>query len=143
MVDIAVTAISLGAALPQLNILDLAYAPPFSTAIHPFTTAVQVLQNKLSGALESMSPAQFQCGDAEGNTIVEVSKAPSIEGAFYMDFTKIQGPVQGLEPKDKLLLVCTRGKRAYLAQNRLKYYGYTNTRVLEGGTTFNTVEVQE
>ncbi len=143
MVDIAVTAISLGAALPQLSNLDLAYAPPFSTAIHPFTTAVQVLQNKLSGALESMSPAQFQCGDAEGYTIVDVSKAPSIEGAFYMDFTKIQGPVQGLEPKDKLLLVCTRGKRAYLAQNRLKYYGYTNTRVLEGGTTFNTVEVQE
>lgn len=139
MVDIAVTAITLGAALPQLNNLDLAYAPPFSTAIHPFTTAVEVLQNKLRGTLESMSPAEFQSGGAEEYTIVDVSKAPSIEGAFYVDFTKVQGPVEGLGKQDKLLIVCTRGKRAYLAQNRLRYYGYTNTKVLEGGTTFNTV----
>lgn len=33
------------------------------------------------------------------------------------------------------------GKRAYLLQNRLKYYGYTNTKVLEGGTTFNGTEL--
>ena len=35
MTDIAVTAISLGADLPSLEYLDFAYAPPFSTAIHP------------------------------------------------------------------------------------------------------------
>ena len=30
-----------------------------------------------------------------------------------------------------------------MVQNRLKYYGYTNTKVLEGGTTFNTQLTEE
>ena len=43
--------------------------------------------------------------------------------------------------EEKLLLVCNKGKRAYLLQNRMKFYGYTNTKVLEGGISFNEVEV--
>ena len=50
MVDIAVMAISMGAVLEDFENLDFAYAPPFSTAIHPFVQAVYVLQNKLIGA---------------------------------------------------------------------------------------------
>ena len=37
--------------------------------------------------------------------------------------------------------MCGRGKRAYFLQNRLKFYGYENTLVLEGATTFNQVRV--
>ena len=58
-----------------------------------------------------------------------------------MDLTKVTGPVDGYGLDDKLLLVCTKGKRAYLLQNRLKHYGYTNTIVLEGGSTFSEVEL--
>ncbi len=49
----------------------------------------------------------------------------------------------GFDKDEKLLLVCAKGKRAYMLQNRLKYYGYTNTRVLEGGTTFNQVGAED
>ena len=55
--------------------------------------------------------------------------------------SKVTGPVEGFGKDEKLLLVCARGKRGYFLQNRLKYYGYTNTQVLEGGITFNTVKV--
>ena len=40
-----------------------------------------------------------------------------------------------------MLLVCNKGKRAYLVQNRLKAFGYTNTKVLEGGNLFTDVTV--
>lgn len=60
-----------------------------------------------------------------------------------MDVTAVDGPIDGLEKDEKLLLVCAKGKRGYLLQNRLKYYGYTNTKVLEGGLFVNTVKVQE
>ena len=53
-----------------------------------------------------------------------------------MDLTKVNGPVEGIEKDEKLLLVCNKGRRAYLLQNRLAHFGYTNTKVLEGGTTF-------
>ena len=51
--------------------------------------------------------------------------------------------MEGLDKDAKLLLVCTKGKRAYLTQNRLKHYGYTNTKVLEGGVTFTEFESED
>lgn len=138
MADIAVTAISLGAKLEDLQNCDFAYTPPFSTAIHPFAVTVNVLLNKLSGAFETLTPAEYAAGGAEHYQMVDCSIQPSIKGIPYLDLTAIHGPVDGYDLDSKLLLVCSKGKRAYLVQNRLKFYGYTNTRVLEGGTLFNT-----
>lgn len=137
MVDIAVTAISLGATVDQLENLDFAYAPPFSTAIHPFAHTINILLNKMSGAFETFTPAEYKAGAAEGYKIVDASSVPTISGAPYVDLAKVDGEVPGLGKDEKLLLVCARGKRAYMLQNRLKYYGYTNTKALEGGLTFN------
>ena len=75
--------------------------------------------------------------------MVDASIQPSIHSAPYLDLAKINGEVEGFGKDEKLLIVCAKGKRAYMVQNRLKYYGYTNTRVLEGGTTFNTVEEED
>lgn len=141
VVDIAVTGITLKATLPQLADMDLAYAPPFSTAIHPFENTLNVLMNKINGKFETFTPAEFAAGAAEGYKIVDACLTPSIEGAPYVELTEVEGPVDGLGTDEKILLICNKGKRAYLLQNRLKFYGYTNTKVLEGGITFNEVEV--
>ena len=138
--DIGVTAISLGATVDQLAVMDFAYAPPFSTAIHPFAHSVNILMNKLDGELETLTPAEFAAGAAEGYEIIDCAIEPSLPGKKYLNLTKVDGEVPGLGREDKLLLVCAKGKRAYLTQNRLKFYGYVNTRVLEGGTTFNEIE---
>ena len=138
--DIGVTAISLGATVDQLAVMDFAYAPPFSTAIHPFAHSVNILMNKLDGELETFTPAEFAAGAAEGYEIIDCAIEPSLPGKKYLNLTKVDGEVPGLGREDKLLLVCAKGKRAYLTQNRLKFYGYVNTRVLEGGTTFNEIE---
>lgn len=141
MTDIAVMAITMGAALEQMTSLDLAYAPPFSTAIHPFVTAVQMLLNKLEGVMDSFTPAEYLAGKAEGYRIIDVNPAgPTIAGAAYVDLVKVNGEVPGLGKDEKLLLVCAKGKRAYFLQNRLKHYGYTNTKVLEGSSFFNVVK---
>ena len=141
VVDIAVTGIMLGGTLTDLADMDLAYAPPFSTAIHPFVHTLNVLMNKINGKFETFTPAEYTDGAAEGYKVVDACLAPSIAGAPYVELTTVEGPVEGLDQEEKLLLVCNKGKRAYLLQNRLKFYGYKNTRVLEGGITFNDVEV--
>ena len=141
MVDIAVTGLSMGAKLEDFSNLDYAYAPPFSTAIHPFVQAAYILLNKLSGALESFTPAQYAAGEAKDYTVLDVGLQPSIQSAVRIDLASVNGPLEGLDKDAKLLLVCAKGKRGYFLQNRLKYFGYTNTRVLEGGTTFNQVRV--
>ena len=138
--DIGVTAISLGATVDQLAAMDFAYAPPFSTAIHPFANSVNVLMNKLDGGLDSMTPAEYANGAAEDYEIIDCAINPALPEKKYVDLTKVEGEVPGLAKDAKLLLVCAKGKRAYLTQNRLKYYGYSNTKVLEGGTTFTEIE---
>lgn len=140
VVDIAVTGIMLKGTLTDLADMDLAYAPPFSTAIHPFEHTLNVLMNKINGKFETFTPAEYAAGAAEGYKVVDACLAPSIEGAPYVELTTVEGPVDGLDPEENILLVCNKGKRAYLLQNRLKFYGYKNTKVLEGGITFNDVE---
>lgn len=143
VVDTCVAAIAMGAAVDDIADMDFAYAPPFSTAIHPLAHAVNILMNKMSGDLDSMSPAEFAAGAAEGYKIVDVSLQPSIPAAPYVNLSKIDGEVEGLKKDEPILLVCAKGKRAYMAQNRLKFYGYTNTKALEGGLTFNEIDTEE
>lgn len=143
MVDIAVVALSMKATVNQLEHLDFAYAPPFSTAIHPFAHTINVLLNKMNGVLESFTPAEYIDGAAEGYTILDASMNPSIEGAEFINLPEVEQELPNHAKDEKLLLVCTKGKRAYLLQNRLKYMGYTQTKVLEGGTTFNGTELVE
>ena len=81
-------------------------------------------------------------GAAEGYRIVDVSLQPSIDSAPYVNLSKIAGEVEGLAKDERLLLVCAKGKRAYMAQNRMKFYGYTNTKALEGGTAFNEIDAE-
>ena len=141
MVDIAVAGISMGAKVEDFDTLDFAYAPPFSTAIHPFVQACYILENKLEGRYESMTPAEYLAGKAKGYKIIDVSPAPAIPGAKWVDLAKVTGPIEGLDKDAKLLLVCAKGKRGYFLQNRLKAFGYTNTRALEGGLFVNNVKV--
>ena len=130
------------ATLADLADMDLAYAPPFSTAIHPFEHTLNVLRNKIAGVFETFTPAEYADGEAEGYKVVDACLQPSIEGAPYVELTNVEGPIDGLDLEEPILLVCNKGKRAYLLQNRMKFYGYTNTKVLEGGISFNEVEVE-
>ncbi|WP_313758024.1 FAD-dependent oxidoreductase [Tissierella sp.] len=139
MVDIAVTAITLGATLEDIENMDLAYAPPFSTAIHPFAHTVNVLLNKINGNFNTITPYEFANDKAEEYKIIDASIVPSLKGIPYIDLSKVEGELPEYKKDEKLLLVCSKGKRAYMLQNRLKYFGYTNTLVLEGGTILNKI----
>ncbi len=140
MADIAVTAISLQAKIENLDCLDLCYAPPFSTAIHPFVQSIQILENKLHGGMQSFSPAEFQAGAAKDYEVINAAPPQALPWARRIDFTTVNGPLPDIPLDAKLLLVCIKGKNAYLLQNRLKAYGYTNTRVLEAGQTMSQLK---
>ncbi len=141
IVDMAVMAIGLDAKLDQIQNLDYAYAPPFSTAIHPFAVTVNALLNKIDGELVSITPREYAEGKAEGYKIIDSALVPKIVGAPYMDISKTHDVLPEFDKDEKLLLVCDKGKRGYMLQQRLKAFGYTNTTVLEGGLLFNDVEV--
>ena len=80
---------------------------------------------------------------AEGYKVIDASLKPTLEGVEFMNLEEVDGEVEGHSKDEKMLLVCAKGKRAYMLQNRLKSYGYTNTKVLEGGSTFNGEDLTE
>lgn len=139
--DIAVAGISFGAKISDFDTLDFAYAPPFSTAIHPFATACYLLENKLSGEVSTFTPAEYAAGAAEGYTVIDAQPKPSLPGARWIDLNKADAGIDGVGKEEKLLLVCAKGKRGYFLQNRLRHAGYLNTKVLEGGVSFNVIRI--
>ena len=140
MVDIAVVGITAGLKVEDFITMDFSYAPPFSTAIHPFAAACGVLMNKISGRIESFTPMEYAEGKAKGYTLIDAHPTFTIPGATWFDLTKAAEEAEKYEKEAKLLLVCARGKRGYLIQNKLKALGFTGTRVLEGGATFNVIK---
>lgn len=119
MVDIAVMGMNMGAVLEDFENADFAYAPPFSTAIHPFVQAVYILLNKINGEFVSMTPSEYAQGKAEGYKVLDVGLSPSIRGAQYINLPDVNGEIEGLGKDEKLLLVCTKGKGAYSLQKRM------------------------
>ena len=140
MADIAVTGISLGCKVEDFTTMDFAYAPPFSTAIHPFAAACNILVNKISGRLESMTPAEYAAGAAKDYRLIDAHPAAVLPGAEWFQLAKAEEASAKYQKDEKLLLVCARGKRGYLTQNKLRALGFTNTVVLEGGATFNVIK---
>src|SRR5699024_7189353 len=110
------------------------------TAISPFVHGVNVLLNKIQGNLTSYSPNEFDEGKGDDCKIIDVAMSVEVPTAPYIDLTTIEGEVEGLDKEEPILISCSKGKRSYLTQNRLKYFGYKNTYVLEGGTLFNGAE---
>lgn len=139
MIDIAVTAITMGATLEDIEHMDLAYAPPFSTAIHPFAHTINVLLNKMSGNFKTITPLEYAAGKAEGYKIIDASIVPNLPKYPYLDLNKVDKQPPSFDKDEKLLLVCSKGKRAYMLQNRLEHLGYNNTLVLEGGSILTKI----
>ncbi|MCD7957433.1 MAG: FAD-dependent oxidoreductase [Lachnospiraceae bacterium] len=100
MIDIAVTGISMGAKVEDFDTLDFAYAPPFSTAIHPFVQACYIVENKLSGQYESFTPAEYLAGRAKGYRVLDVSPAPAIPGAKWLDLAAVTALCNTVESAD-------------------------------------------
>ena len=140
IIDLGVMALNFKASLSDLEDLDLAYAPPFSTAIHPFVHTVNVLKNKMEGRLHSVTPSEYLEGKAEGYRKIDAHIEPAgLAGIEYVDYTTFADQAPQLDPEEKLLILCSKGKRAYLTQNRLEGLGFKNTLVLEGGSLFNNI----
>ena len=113
MVDIAVMGLNMGAVLEDFENADFAYAPPFSTAIHPFVQAVHVLLNKINGALVSMTPAEYAAGKAKGYKVIDAGLVPSIHGdPLCRPFCGCREKSKGWIKKKNCFWVCAKGKRA-------------------------------
>ena len=135
IVDIGVTAISLGATIDVFDDMDFAYSPPFSSVIHPFAIAAAALENKMDGNLAGDTFNALCIGDDW--TLLDVGKTPVLPKLRHIDVGTINDVIDGVPTDSKVALFCLEGKNSYMAQNRMFRYGYKDVKVVEGGTMFN------
>ncbi len=69
-IDVIATAMSGGLSAPQLADLELAYAPPFSSAKDPVNLLGYMAENVLSGDCDVVDPSEIDALSAQGWTLV-------------------------------------------------------------------------
>ncbi|HOX42653.1 MAG TPA: FAD-dependent oxidoreductase [Myxococcota bacterium] len=139
-VDVAATAIALGASVDHLAHLDLAYAPPYSEALDNLITAANVVRNKLDGLLRGISPLELQERLERGEPLCLLDvRSPAeyererLPGSTLIPLGALRGRLHEL-PRDRdIVAFCNLSLRGYEAQIILRAAGFERVWVLDGG----------
>ncbi|MFA5384177.1 MAG: FAD-dependent oxidoreductase [Eubacteriales bacterium] len=139
-VDILATAITFGSTVDQLAKLDLAYSPPFSTAMSSTIVAANVMLNKLAGKFNGISPLDLKEKIEKGAVMVDVRTTEeyfvrSIPGSINIPLRKLASRSGEMDRDSEIILYCKVGQRAYMAFLQLKRMGFEKISMLEGGIT--------
>ncbi len=139
-IDTLVAGITMGITVDQLAQLDLAYAPPFSSAMDPLHQAANALRNKLDGLMESLEPQEVYAKQQSGEDFFFLDvRSPKefeqvrIPGARLIPLGALRGRLNEL-PKDKeIISFCKISLRGFEAAMILKAAGFPKVRYMEGG----------
>ena len=137
------TAIKGGLTVNDMVNGDLPYAPPFSLAIDHSIASAHIMQNKIKGIFEGISPKEFKDKLENKNDmfILDTRGADEYEqtrlgvGETLIPIGLLRKRLNEL-PDDKnkeIITYCKISLRGYEAAVLLKAHGYSNVKVLEGG----------
>ncbi len=138
-IDTLAVAIRLGAGISDLKSLELAYAPPFSSAKDPVNMAGFVAENLITGKVA------FSAWDAvEQNpesVLLDVREdaelmAFSLPNAKHIPLGQLRSRLKELDPSRKIIVFCAIGVRAYNAARLLMQNGFHNVKLYPGGARF-------
>lgn len=141
--DTLVAAITGGMTIEDLADADLAYAPPFSTALDPLTHAANALKNKSEGLMKTYSPAELAEKARRGEEFILLDvRSPEetqrdgrlpFENITYIPLGALWEKGESL-PKDKeIVTFCKISVRGWDALSILRSHGLENIALLETG----------
>ena len=128
-IDVLATAIHAGLKATQLKDLDLAYAPPYSSAKDPVNMAGFMIDNISKGL------KQWHLHDADklprdGSVILRDTRTAweyssgHIEGFVNIPVDELRERLDEIEPGKPVYVICQSGLRSYIATRILEGYGY-------------------
>ena len=135
--DVAATAMSLGATIDQISNIDLGYAPPYSPAIDSILSGSNVIQNKMNGVSHSLSPLEVArlMSTHTDMVVLDVRTRGEFDAGHiddprvqWMSLVDLNKSAQQL-PREKLVVVvCHVGLRSYEACQYLRSAGFDEMR---------------
>jgi NADPH-dependent 2,4-dienoyl-CoA reductase/sulfur reductase-like enzyme/rhodanese-related sulfurtransferase len=138
--DVLATAIRAGMTVYDLEELELAYAPPFSSAKDPVNMAGYVAANIIKGDHAVIHWDELDQIERDRTVILDVRNPEefaegNVPGAVNIPLDNLRDRLAEL-PKDKDIIVyCKIGLRAYLGYRILVNHGFERVKNLSGGWT--------
>jgi len=139
-IDVLATALFAGMAVTDLEHLDLAYAPQFSSAKDPVNMAGFVASNVIREVFKAMTCGDLQEALKRGESlqIVDVRtrqefEAGHLENAHLIPVDELRERCHELDPRTKTLVYCRVGLRGYVAARILQQHGFADVANLTGG----------
>lgn len=139
-IDVISTAIKSKLKVTELSDLELAYAPPFSSAKDPVNILGYIAENIIDGHYKVAYPSQVEEFIKQNAFFLDVRTPEefaegSIFGSVNIEVDELRTRISEINvPNDTPIVVnCFVGLRAYLAIMILKSYGFTNLYNLSGG----------
>jgi len=142
--DTLATALRFKRTVYDLQELELAYAPPFSSAKTPVNVAGLVAGNRLDGTMEVAFWHEIDSLGTE-TTILDVGEKEERElghlaGSVHIPLGELRARINELDKDKEVVVCCQVGRRAYLAARVLSQKGF-KAKVLTGGYThYNTIK---
>ena len=138
-IDTLAVAMRLGAGIRDLKNLELAYAPPFSSAKDPVNMAGFVAENVLR---HLVTFSDWDLSKENNDAILldvrenaEVA-AFSLPNAVHIPLGELRGRLQELNPEKEIITFCAIGVRSYNAARILMQHGFKKVKLYPGGTRF-------
>ncbi len=143
-IDTLAVTISLGGTIYDLMDLELAYAPPFSSAKDPVNMLGFVAENILNGMVRFVDIKTFdkwQEKEPDKYIVLDVTEQMermvfSIPNSYHIPLGQIKNRLDELDKDKTIITYCAVGVRSYNAARTLMQNGFTKVYVLEGGTSF-------
>lgn len=144
-IDTIATTMRLHGTIYDLAELELAYAPPFSSAKDPVNMLGFVAENVLKGYVSFIDYNELdeliKKKDKESYTILDVTEELErmvfqISGSYHIPLGQLKDRVQELDRNKLIIPYCAIGVRAYNAARFLMQNGFHRVVVLSGGTSF-------
>ena len=141
-IDVVATAMQAGMTVFDLEELELAYAPPFSSSRDPVNIVGFTAANILRGDARVMTWDQVSTLDRSKITIVDVRLPEElalgmIDGAINIPLDDIRQQINEI-PKDRpVLLYCQTGQRSYFASRILNQLGFEAYNLTGGYKTYS------
>lgn len=138
-IDVIATALRTGKTIYDLQELELAYAPPYSSAKDPVNIAGFVAGNVLDGLYKTVNAEelinkkqseQIQVIDVRN---VEEHEEANIEGSINIPLNNLRERLDELDKGKETITYCSVGLRSYLATRILAHNGFNRVRNLNGG----------
>ncbi|WP_454192720.1 CoA-disulfide reductase [Paenibacillus sp. Marseille-Q7038] len=136
-IDDIATVLHFGGTVTDLTELDLAYAPPFSSAKDPVNMLGYVAENVVTGRMEVFTPEKLEKRDSSKSLLVDVRSAIEhqnghIPGSLHIPVDELRERMHELDRDQEIWVYCQVGLRGYTSARILQQHGY-RVRNLTGG----------